>query len=299
MRKVVSTLLVFAMLCGAAQAYSPNIGDRANDIFGRDACTDKVAHLTDHLGHWTFIDFWASWCGPCMGELPNLLEQTKDLRSSGRLDLFSVSLDAMETADDMNKVIREMGLDYPVLFDGNAWSSVQAVEWGIHSIPATYLIDPQGNVVAKGLRGESLRPGLDYFLNQQGPTPPIGMRAAAKKNDDGSVDVRVELDSPRRQPLKVQVDYAFYRYAWAPEDPEHKGRPISSETIEQDPANPEVTSTVEFKDACESVQVFHVPAVENTHRFGWEVSIELPGTEALVNGKGLWISERGREKISD
>ena len=93
-----------------------------------------------------------------MAELPNLISETASLRESGELALFSVSLDDKDTADKIMEVVRQHGIDYPVIYDGGGWDTIQSKEWGVRSIPATYLIDPQGTIVATGLRGEMLSP---------------------------------------------------------------------------------------------------------------------------------------------
>jgi len=296
MRTIIAAVII-ALMAAPAWAYTPHVGDRAAPITGRDVTSNTVMSLEDYLGDWVFIDFWASWCGPCMGELPNMLAETKPYRKSGDLTLFTVSLDAWSTVDRMHDVFKEYKTDYPVIFDGGGWDTVQSKEWGVRSIPATFLVNPQGVIVASNLRGDSLAPALDFFINHEDDYAPVGLRTSHELKDDGSVLVRLELSSPTHAPLEAELDYYYTRYTWAEDDPEHKNRPIDREYIDEN--EPDEKLVVAFDMFGDQVIEVLIPALENTHQVGYSVSVLIPGTEDLLEGNGIKVSGRGRLSLMD
>ena len=99
------------------------------------------------------LDFWASWCGPCRAEFPHLKKLHAQYGNKG-LKIIGVNLDSDREA--ALKAAQESGLDYPHVFDGKGWSSEIAALYRVRGIPATFLMDKDLNIVAKGLRGDAL-----------------------------------------------------------------------------------------------------------------------------------------------
>jgi len=107
------------------------------------------------------IDFWASWCGPCRGENPNVVNAYNKYKSKN-FTVLGISLD--KTKDAWVDAVKKDGLVWQQLSDLKFWSNAVAQQFGIQSIPQNYLIDPNGIVIGKNLRGEELEVKLASIL---------------------------------------------------------------------------------------------------------------------------------------
>ncbi|WP_268034139.1 TlpA disulfide reductase family protein [Algoriphagus sp. PAP.12] len=117
----------------------------------------ELIKLSDFKGKYVMIDFWAAWCKPCRQENPNVVRLYNEYNSKG-FEVLGVSLD--RTREDWVKAIQEDGLLWPQVSDLKYFNSEAAELYQINAIPATYLIDPDGNILAKDLRGPSLEKKL-------------------------------------------------------------------------------------------------------------------------------------------
>jgi peroxiredoxin len=135
---------------------------RPAPAFAVEDVTGKQVRLAAYRGKYVLIDFWATWCAPCVSELPRLQAAYRAYHDAG-FDIIGVSLDENKTAAaDFVKVRK---LPWPQLH--NATCSVDLVEaFGVNSIPATYLVDPNGKVVRLDVRGKSLEATLGRLVKR-------------------------------------------------------------------------------------------------------------------------------------
>jgi peroxiredoxin len=119
--------------------------------------------LSSLRGKYVLVDFWAKWCGPCRHENPNVVRAYHKFKSKG-FEIYSVSLD--RSKDDWLKAIKEDGLDWTHVSDLKYWNSIAARDYNISSIPFSILLDKDGKIIAKNLRGAALDQKLTEVLGK-------------------------------------------------------------------------------------------------------------------------------------
>ncbi|MGV3459314.1 MAG: redoxin domain-containing protein [Flavobacterium sp.] len=121
----------------------------------------KTVSLKESLGKVTIIDFWASWCPPCRKENPAVVAMYKELHPKG-LNIIGVSLD--DNKDSWKKAIAADGLTWTHVSNLKKWNDPIAKLYGVESVPATFVLDAEGNIVARDLRGAELKAKVKELL---------------------------------------------------------------------------------------------------------------------------------------
>lgn len=141
---------------------SVEVGKKAPD-FSAPSPEGKTVSLKESMGKVTIIDFWASWCGPCRMENPNVVAMYNELHEKG-LNIIGVSLDRDEAK--WKEAIEKDGLKWNHISNLKFWQDPIAELYNVKSIPATFILDANGVIVAKDLRGAELKAKVEELLNK-------------------------------------------------------------------------------------------------------------------------------------
>jgi peroxiredoxin len=121
----------------------------------------KPLSIANYKGKVVLLDFWATWCGPCVGELPNVIKSYEKHHDKG-FEIIGISLDKNE--EGLKSFTKDRNMTWQQYFDGKGWGNKLAQKYGVQSIPATFLLDGEGKIIGRDLRGEALEEAVTKAL---------------------------------------------------------------------------------------------------------------------------------------
>jgi len=162
---MIGTLAFVAVLhAGAAGAVAPaEIQDARSGLDVRDVAGRRIT-AEGLRGRVVLVDFWATWCAPCIEEMPRLV-RLYERRAGNGLEILGVRLDAMDHHAFRSWLLREQ-LPWPQVHDGRGFDGAVARAFGLKAIPASLVVDREGRVVGRDLRGPALEDLLERLLGR-------------------------------------------------------------------------------------------------------------------------------------
>ena len=132
------------------------VGAKFPDFEAKDL-DGKPLSVSNYKGKILLVDFWATWCGPCVFELPNVLKAYEKYHDKG-FEIVGISLD--ESEPKLRSFLKDKNMTWSQYFDGARWKNKLAQKYGVQGIPATFLLDGDGKIIGRDLRGEKLDEAL-------------------------------------------------------------------------------------------------------------------------------------------
>ena len=142
------------------------VGKTILSFEGKDLDGKTIKFPGDYKGKVVLLDFWATWCGPCMAEMPNVVKAYDAYHAKG-FDILGVTLDNKDAVEKIRSVEKDKGMKWPQIYDGGGWKAKIAQQFAIHSIPQAFLVDGDtGEILAAGdaIRGAELAKSIEAAL---------------------------------------------------------------------------------------------------------------------------------------
>ncbi len=147
----------FDQMLGELQ--KPSVGETMEVSF--TSTQGEEVNLADLKGKVVLVDFWATWCGPCVAKMPSILSTYEQYKADG-FEVVGISLD--DDRASLDQFIEQNKIPWPQMFDGKAWDNEFAQKFGISGIPATFLIGKDGKIAATNLMGDELNQKVGELL---------------------------------------------------------------------------------------------------------------------------------------